>query len=182
MAHAAADVTRSVEVVVGLVGRAHGLRGEVSVLTSTDEPEVRFASGAVLRVEGTARTLTVVSSRWHSGALLVCFREAPDRTAAESLRGLSLAVLVDADARPAAPEEFYDRHLRGLRVLDHTGAEVGEVTDVVHLPAQDLLVVQTPAGERYVPFVAALVPDVDLAAGTCRLAAVEGLLDDPAAT
>lgn len=177
------DVPDRVEVVVGRVGRAHGLRGEVTVLASTDEPEVRFAPGAVLRVEGTARTLTVASARAHGGTLLVAFREAAGRSAAEALRGTSLAVEVDPDERPHGDEEFYDRHLRGLRVIDHLGEEVGDVADVVHLPSQDLLVIATPAGERYVPFVAALVPEVDLAAGTCRLADVQGLLDldDPGA-
>ncbi len=171
-------MSAQVEVVVGLVGRAHGLRGEVSVMASTDDPDTRFAPGATVHVEGTKRTLSVVSSRSHSGTLLVNFREAPDRTAAESLRGLSLAVHVDPDERPAGDEEFYDRQLRGLRVLDHLGSSVGEVSDVVHLPSQDLLVISTPEGERYVPFVAALVPEVDLTAGTVRLADVEGLLDD----
>ena len=80
------------------------------------------------------------------------------------MRGTSLAVEVDPDERPHGDEEFYDRHLRGLRVIDHLGEEVGDVADVVHLPSQDLLVIATPAGERYVPFVAALVPEVDLAA------------------
>ncbi len=157
------------------------MRGEVTVLTSTDQPELRFAPGSVLRVEGTERTLTVVSARAHSGTLLVGFAEAKDRTAAESLRGLSLAVDVDPDERPEGVDEFYDRQLRGLTVLGHDGTHVGDVIDVVHLPAQDLLVIGTPAGERYVPFVSALVPEVDLAAGTCRLADIEGLLDDPAA-
>ncbi len=166
-----------VEVVVGLVGRAHGLRGEVTIVSSTDEPETRFAPGAVLRVEGTARTLTVASTRRHHGTLLVAFREAPDRTAAETLRGTSLAVLVDPAERPSGDDEFYDRQLRGLRVLDHDGTDVGHVTDVLHLPAQDLIVVATSGGERYVPFVTALVPEVDLAAGTLRLAPVGGLLD-----
>jgi 16S rRNA processing protein RimM len=77
------------------------------------------------------------------------------------------------------PEEYYDRQLRGLRVLDASGVEVGVVADVVHLPSQDLLSVTTATGERLVPFVTELVPEVDLAAGTCRLAEVTGLLEDP---
>ncbi len=171
-------MTGSVEVVVGLVGRAHGLRGEVFVVSWTDEVDRRFAPGSVLHVEGTSRTLTVATMRHHSGALVVGFREATDRTAADALRGSSLAVHVDADERPADAEEYYDRQLRGLRVLDHLGADVGVVADVLHLPAQDLLVVRTAAGERYVPFVAAIVEEIDLDSRTVRLAHVAGLLEE----
>ena len=107
------------------------------------------------------------------------FEEASDRTAAEGLKGRVLTALVDASKKPDDPEEYYDRQLRGLRVLDAAGVEVGVVADVVHLPSQDLLSVTTATGERLVPFVTELVPEVDLAAGTCRLAEVTGLLEDP---
>jgi 16S rRNA processing protein RimM len=171
-----------VEVVVGVVGRAHGLRGDVAVDLRTDEPEVRFARGSVLGTEGSTSTLTVAAMRaGAAGRLVVRFEEAPDRTAAEGLRGRVLTATVDAQQRPAGddPEEFYDRQLRGLRVLDASGHEVGVVSEVIHLPSQDMLAVTTDAGERLVPFVADLVPRVDLAAGTAQLSpAADGLLDD----
>jgi 16S rRNA processing protein RimM len=78
--------------------------------------------------------------------------------------------------RPDQPEEYYDRQLVGLRVLDAAGTEVGRVTGVAHLPAQDLLEIDTGAGEALVPFVSELVPDVDLDQGLLRLADVPGLL------
>ena len=168
----------TVEVIVGIVGRAHGIKGEVAVDVRTDEPERRFAAGSSLRIEGSKRALTVESVRDHSGRMLVRFREHPDRTAVERLRGTVLVVDVDADERPADEEEFYDRQLTGLRVLDHEGGDVGVVTDVLHLPEQDLLEIRTPSGLRLVPFVKAVVPQVDLAAGTVRLADVPGLLSD----
>lgn len=169
-----------VEVTVGSIGKAHGLRGDVAIDVRTDEPERRFADGALLRVEGTRRTLTVASSRWHSGRLLVRFTEAADRTAVEQLRGLVLVVDVEADELPEDEDEYYDRQLIGLRVLRADGTEVGTIGEVVHLPSQDLLLIRTPEGERLVPFAAALVPEVDLAAGTCTLADVPGLVDDDA--
>lgn len=185
---ATADPGRSgddpVEVVVGIVGRAHGLRGDVAVELRTDEPEVRFAPGVVLGCEGLTSTLTVASVRdAAAGRLVVRFVEAPDRTAAESLRGRVLVVHVDPDERPAGddPEEYYDRQLRGLRVLDADDQEVGVVADVIHLPSQDLLAVTTDAGERLVPFVSDLVPHIDLTAGIARLsAAAAGLFEDVA--
>ena len=98
------------EVVVGRIGRAHGIRGEVSVEPRTDEPDRRFADGAVLDTRsprGSAptgperpATLTVAQSRWHQSRLLVRFAEVDDRTAAEALRGLSLVVRIDQTRSP----------------------------------------------------------------------------------
>jgi 16S rRNA processing protein RimM len=171
-------MSETVEVIVGVVGRAHGIKGEVSIDLRTDEPERRFHPGSTLRPEGGGPGLTVESSRDHSGRLLVRFREHGDRTAVERLRGTVLVVDVDATERPANAQEYYDRQLIGLRVLDAAGTEVGSVREVVHLPEQDLLTIRTHTGDRLVPFVAALVPAVDLASGTVRLADVPGLLAD----
>ncbi|HYP44387.1 MAG TPA: ribosome maturation factor RimM [Propionibacteriaceae bacterium] len=167
-----------VEVVVGAVGRAHGLRGEVAIELRTDEPDRRFAQKKVLRAEGDGRLFTVTSARYHSGRLLVTFAELTDRTAAEVARGTRLVVEVPADELPGSDGEFYDRQLVGLRVLDAAGADVGAVSAVVHLPAQDALEVLTDGGPRLVPFVTALVPEVDLGAGHVQLADVPGLLKD----
>jgi 16S rRNA processing protein RimM len=167
-----------VEVVVGIVGRAHGLGGEVSIDPRTDEPERRFAPGQVLRSEDDGRTFTVESCRDHGGRLLVRFRELGDRTRAEAARGVSLVADVDPDEHPVEKEEFYDRQLVGLRVLDDLGTDIGSVAAVLHLPAQDLLEIDTGEDLRLVPFVAALVPEVDLGAGCLRLSPVGGLLED----
>ena len=169
-------MTELVEVVVGRIGRPHGIRGELTVEVRTDEPERRFADGARMRIEGTQRVLTVAATRWHGERLLVRFEGVHDRDAAEALRGSLLSVSVPGDERPEDEEEYYDRQLAGLRVLDHAGCEVGVIGSVVHLPTQDLLSVTTPDGERLVPFVRALVPEVDLANGYVRLADVEGLI------
>jgi 16S rRNA processing protein RimM len=187
------------EVVVGRIGRAHGIRGEVSVEPRSDEPDRRFVEGAVLAVEpesagrpassgrGTTgapatrerplTALTVVSRRWHQGRLLVRFAEAADRTAAEQLRGLVLSVEVDVDERPEDPEEFYDHQLVGLQAVTTGGEPVGEVASVAHTAAQDLLVIVRDDGtEVLVPFVEALVPVVDVAAGRLEVADRPGLL------
>jgi len=168
----------TVEVVVGVIGRPHGLRGEVAIELRTDEPERRFAPGAQVRAEGGARIFTVASVRDHSSRTLVTFAELPDRTAVEAVRGTRLVVDVAANEQPAEEGEFYDRQLVGLRVLDAAGLDTGRVTAVVHLPAQDALEVLTAAGPRLVPFVLDLVPEVDLGRGHVRLADVPGLLTD----
>lgn len=168
----------TVDVVVGRIGRAHGIRGELTVEPRTDEPDRRFTPGAVLRSEDGARQFTVAGARWHSGRLLVRFENVPDRTAAETLRGTILLADVPADEQPIADDEFWDRDLVGLTVLTADGQVGGEVRRIQHGP-QDLLVIKTVAGEeRLVPFVEALVPTVDLEARTLTLADVQGLLAD----
>ncbi len=171
------------ELVVARLGKPHGLRGEVTVDVRTDEPDRRFADGARLRAEPPAGSasrldfLTVSSSRWHQGTLLVRFAEVPDRTAAEAARGIVLFASVSADEVPDDPEEYYDHQLVGLAAYDVAGARLGEISAVVHGAAQDLLKVRTPDGrDALVPFVAALVPEVDLAAGRVVIADRPGLV------
>lgn len=175
------------EVVVGRIGKPHGVRGEVTVETRTDEPERRFADGAVLRTQtpqgtpphgpGRPAELTVAATRWHQSRLLVTFEEVAGRDAAEAVRGLLLAVEVDPDERPEDPEEFYDHQLVGLRVVTTDGEDVGELVEVVHGPAQDLLSVRAADGrEILVPFVAEIVPEVDVPSGRLLVHDVPGLI------
>ena len=177
-------VNDKLELLVGKVGRAHGIRGDLTIDVRTDEPERRFAVGTVFRTR--RGTLTVASTRWHSSRLLVRFAEVPDRTVAETLRGTELRVEVDPLERPEDPDEFYDHQLVGLRVeAGHPGEEqvVGEVTEVLHLPAQDLLVVRRSdtGTEAMVPFVAEFVPEIDLAAARVVVTDSAGLLSEAGA-
>ncbi|MDQ1495852.1 MAG: rRNA processing protein RimM, partial [Actinomycetota bacterium] len=97
-------------------------------------------------------------------------------------RGTILVVDVDEAERTDDPDEFYDHHLIGLRALTSAGHEVGAVTDVLHLPGQDVLAIKRTDGvEVLVPFVAELVPKVDLDGGTVTIEPRPGLLDPDAA-
>lgn len=172
-----------VEVVVGRIGKPHGLRGEVTVDVRTDEPELRFAHGTRLRAvppPGSASgltELTVAATRSHQGVLLVRFEELPDRTAAEAARGTVLHASLPPDATPDDPEEFYAHELEGLAVYDVSGAPLGTVTRLVSGAAQDLLEVRTVDGrDVLVPFVAELVPEVDVAGGRLVVADRPGLV------
>ncbi|MBI1377762.1 MAG: ribosome maturation factor RimM [Frankiales bacterium] len=166
-------------VVVGRIGRPHGIRGEVTVEVRTDSPETRFAPGSVLVTEpARLGPLTVAAARWHSGRLLLSVAGVRDRTGAEALRGAVLSADVADDEVPEDPEEFFDHQLRGLRVVGVDGAPIGTVGDVVHLPGQDLLsVVREDGREVLVPFVAELVPDIDVEAGVVTVAPPPGLLE-----
>lgn len=164
-------------IVVGRVGRAHGVRGDVGVEVRTDDPDVRFAAGSVLfTAEDGPTTVTVERSRWHSGRLLVGFAGVSDRTAAEDLRGLLLYRL-DAD-RVEEEGAWYDHDLIGCAV--RSGGEiVGEVEDVGHPPAQDLLHIRLATGQlRLVPLVRELVPEVDIDARIITVEDRPGLLAD----
>ncbi len=169
------------ELLVGIVTRVHGLRGELVVDVRTDSPAERFATGARLRARrpgGPDGVLTVTVARPHSGRLLVRFAEAPDRDAAEALRGTQLLIDVDALAPPADPDEFHVHQLQGLRAELADGTPVGTVSDVVHGPGGELLVLARPElPDALVPFVSAIVPTVDVPAGRLVLTPPEGLLD-----
>jgi 16S rRNA processing protein RimM len=172
----------SIEVVVGRIGKPHGIRGEVTVEVRTDEPDRRFAVGTTLRAarpHGSAApwsALTVAATRWHQTTLLVRFEELTDRTTAESARGLMLHADVPADESPDDPEEYYDHQLVGLLAEDLEGRALGEIVAVLH-GAQDILQVRTPDGrEGLVPFVAALVPEVDVPGGRVVVADRPGLV------
>jgi 16S rRNA processing protein RimM len=162
--------------VVGRIGRPHGVRGEVTVQVRTDSPEQRFAVGAQLGA-GAGRTLTVDTVRPHAGNLLVGFAGITDRTVAAELCGVLLTVDTVELPELDDPDEFYDHQLEGLAAVGPDGAELGTVREVVHAPASDLLVVETDRGEALVPFVRAIVPEVDLSGGRVVLDPPAGLLD-----
>jgi 16S rRNA processing protein RimM len=165
-----------VQRVVGRVGRPHGLDGEVSVQVRTDSPGQRFAPGARFGT-GAGRTLTVDSVRPHAGALLVRFAGVPDRSAAQALLGTVLTIEISDLPELDDPDEYYDHQLEGLAAVGTDGAALGTVREVVHAPAHDLLVLETGQGDVLVPFVRAIVPEVDLAAGRLVLDPPAGLLD-----
>ncbi|MFL6070475.1 MAG: ribosome maturation factor RimM [Actinomycetes bacterium] len=175
---AASGGDRPSTVVVGRIGRPHGVHGDVSVEVRTDEPDRRFADGAVLQTDRSDPSQVVVAAhRWHSGRLLVHFDGIDDRTAAATLRGVMLEVPVDLTERSRDPDEFYDHQVIGLTVVDRDGEPLGQVVEVLH-GAQDLLVVRRPGvADAMVPFVQELIPEVDLESRRIVADLPEGLLD-----
>jgi len=171
------------QVTVGRIGRPHGVRGDVVVGVRTDEPELRFAQGSRLDTDPVGvGPLTVAGFRWHSGDLLVRFEGISDRTAAAELGGTWL--MVDSAVLGALddPDEFRDGDLVGLCVRTVDGTVVGTVTDVLH-HGQDVLAIDPAAtaggrgGQILIPFVKAIVPEVDIAGGVLVIDPPEGLLN-----
>ncbi|MER5767464.1 ribosome maturation factor RimM [Streptomyces sp. NPDC001985] len=170
------------QLVVARIGRAHGIKGEVTVEVRTDEPEQRLAPGAVLATEpaGTG-PLTIETGRVHSGRLLLRFAGVRDRNAAEALRNTLLIADVDPDEVPEDPEEFYDHQLIDLDVVTADGTEVGRITEISHLPSQDLFIVERPDGsEVLIPFVEEIVTGIDLDEQRAVIDPPPGLIDDRA--
>ncbi|MEV0964589.1 MULTISPECIES: ribosome maturation factor RimM [unclassified Streptomyces] len=172
------------QLVVARIGRAHGIRGEVTVEVRTDEPELRLAPGAVLATEpASAGPLTIETGRVHSGRLLLRFEGVRDRNAAEALRNTLLIAEIDPEALPEEPDEYYDHQLMDLDVVLADGTEIGRITEISHLPSQDLFIVERPDGsEVMIPFVEQIVTEIDLAAQKAVIDPPPGLVDDRAET
>jgi 16S rRNA processing protein RimM len=167
----------------------------------TDEPDERFVVGSVLATDVAAKRpapvavpdtappgavpvrmpdhLTIESVRWHQGRLLVTFEGVYDRDVAEALRGVVLCVDSADVAPPDDPDEFNDHQLVGLTAVTPDGERLGEVTGIDHAPSSDLLVLRREqgGGSALIPFVKAIVPEVDLAAGRVVVDPPAGLLE-----
>jgi 16S rRNA processing protein RimM len=165
-------------VVVGRIGRPHGVRGEVTVEVRTDDPDLRFVPGAALLTDPASRgPLTVVGARWHRDILLLTLEGIDSREVAETYRNTELLVPVADLPQLEDPEDFYDHQLVGLTARSTDDTVLGEVAAVRHEGA-DLLVVRRPeGGEVLVPFVTAIVPTVDLEGGFLVVDPPEGLLE-----
>lgn len=169
------------QVQVARIGKPHGIRGEVTIQLMTDEPESRFVEGARFDVEPAALgPLTVSKARWNKDILLLGFEEIKDRNAAEQLRGSKLLVET-GEADDDDEDAWYEHELVGLKVRATRGDsyyDVGTVTALQVLPAQDLLVIETSDGDEVlVPFVAQLVPEVNIDEGFILVDPPEGLFD-----
>lgn len=183
------------ELLIGRVVKAHGIKGEVAVEVHTDDPEDRFAPGVSLtgRRGSEEKTYTVKTVRFHQGRALLTLTGVPDRTAAEAMRGVKFMIdsteVEDTQESATGPDEhgFWDHQLEGLTVVLHADADpaegapgdlVGTVSEVMHGPAGEILVVTRPDGrETLIPFVAPIVPVVDLEAQRAEITPPGGLLE-----
>jgi 16S rRNA processing protein RimM len=185
--------------VVGHIGKPHGIRGEVLVTVRTDEPEERFVAGAVFTTEvprdrrvstGPAAApasgseykvpaeLLLESLRWHQGRVIAQFEGVHDRNVADALRGVLLQVDSSTVTSPDDPDEFNDHELLGLAVVSVDGTALGTIDRIDHAPSSDLIVLnKADGGTALIPFVTAMVPTVDVAGGRVVVDLPEGLLD-----
>ena len=141
----------------------------------SDDPDRFVVGAAFLTDESPPRTLDVVEVRSHSEGILLGLRQISNRNTAEALRGVTFTIDRD-ERRQLDRDEFWPEDLEGLVALDATGAPLGEVTGVITGAAQDRLAVTTPDGSVVeVPFVAAIVTEVDIPGGIARMDPPPGL-------
>ena len=168
---------------VGRLTKAHGLKGALKIELYTDEPDKRFVPGATFSLQVPeespwhGKPLTLTELRWYNGTAVGFFVDVEDRSQAETLARAILWIDVDTELSPDEPDAWYDHQLVGLTVV-RDGKPVGTVSRVDHFPAQDLLVVATDNGEVMVPFVAAIVPAVDIVAKTVTVTPPGGLFEE----
>lgn len=162
--------------VVGRLGRPHGLKGELTVAVRTDDAPGRFVPGAGFLTEPDVGVLTLAAARQHTGRWVLRFEDVLSRDDAEDLRDVEL--LVDTSLDEAEEDAWPVAALVGLRAEHVDGTALGTVVALEAGAAQDLLVVDTGRGARVlVPFVTALVPQVDVEGGRVVLDPPGGLFD-----
>ena len=167
------------DLVVGRLGRPHGVHGEISVEVRTDEPEIRFAKGSKLSLKETNNQLTVLSSRWHQEKMLVKFEEITDRDLANDIKGKTLVIEIDPNSIETKKDQYYEFQLTGLKVIDKNEKTLGQIKEVITGLAQDLLVVETvDKKEVLVPFVKQIVINVDLNQKLITMDPPQGLFDE----
>ncbi len=166
-------------VLMGTIGAAHGLRGEVRVKSFAAEPAAIGDYGHLHAEDG--RSFEVLEVREAKNVVIVRFRGINDRNAAEALNGLDL--YVERDNLPdddLDDDEFFYADLEGLEALDGEGKSYGTVTGVFDFGAGDLLELKGP-GKRpvLIPFSEWSVLEIDLDAGTMLVDPLAaGLVDD----
>ena len=167
------------DLVVGRLGRPHGVHGEISVEVRTDEPELRFAKGSKLSLKENQQLLTVLESRWHQEKMLVKFEEITDRDQANDIKGKTLVIEIDPNSIETKKDQYYEFQLTGLKVIDKNKETLGQIKEVITGLAQDLLVVATvDKKEVLVPFVKQIVINVDLNQKLITMDPPLGLFDE----
>ena len=162
------------QLVVGRIGRAHGVLGEATIEVQTDDPDIRFQVGNKLTLDD-GRELTIRSSRWHNQILLLAFDGFADRNQIEELRDQLISS--DVDLGLLAPGEYHFQQLIGCEVFQQNGELIGTVDEILKSPGQDLLSVSRAAGRVLIPMVKQIIIEIDVLAKKIIVNPPEGLLD-----
>lgn len=162
------------QLVVGRIGRAHGILGEATIEVQTDDPNLRFKIGNNLTLAD-GRQLTIRSSRWHNQILLLAFDGVDDRNQIEKLR--DHLIYADVEIDDSAPGEYHFQQLIGCQVVRQNGELIGEVNEIVKLPGQDLLSISKAGKQVLIPMVKQIIIEIDVFAKKIVVNPPEGLLD-----
>jgi 16S rRNA processing protein RimM len=164
-------------VLIGLLRRVHGMKGEISVEPISDLVERFEALDYVLvRHGGKTSEMGVESVRWKGKLALVKLHGIDDRTSAEDLRGAEIGVRQE-DVFPVPDDTYYVFDIVGCSVMGKKGNRIGTVCEVLRMPANDVLVVKREEGDALIPVVKSVVKSIDLEAKLIVIEEMEGLLD-----
>ncbi|MDD2914483.1 MAG: ribosome maturation factor RimM [Gallionella sp.] len=157
-------------VIMGRIAAAHGIRGWVKVQPFTEyiDSLLDYRTWWIGPEHGPWREVKVGQCEAHHKTLAAQLPDCPDRTAAEKLKGLLIAV--PRDSLPKQDDgAYYWSDLIGLAVINETGVTLGTVTNLLETGANDVLSVQGDSGEILIPFVASAIKQVDVKNKTIRV-------------
>jgi 16S rRNA processing protein RimM len=162
---------------VGILRRPHGVKGEVLMSVATDFPE-RLTPGTTLYMGAKHQPVTIANVRGHNKGLIVTFEEFGSREDLDQLRNQEL--MVRADDRPALPNgEYYLHQLIGLQAVSDEGQDLGIVAEWIETGANGVFVVRLEdGGETLIPDIPDVVVGIDLEAGQMTIHLIPGLLPD----
>ena len=163
-------------ILIGEIVNTFGIKGELKVKSYTDFNEVRFSKDQTLYIKfhNAYQEVCVHSYREHKGHVLVAFKDLLDINKVEKYIGCEIYVSED-DLHELDEGEYYFRDLVGCKVQLH-GEIIGEVTEVMDYPANEVLRIQMKDKEILLPFVEAFVLDVDLDEELITIDVIEGML------
>lgn len=154
------------KLLMGRIGAAHGIRGELRIQSFTEDPMALVGYGP-LATSRPGLTVTITSARANGSTLIARLAGIGERTAAEQLNGVELYVDRALLPQPEDEDEFYHADLVGLRAQLRDGTTLGEVVALPNFGAGDLIEIRDPqSGDSYLyPFTRRVVPEVHLDQG-----------------
>lgn len=172
------------DISIGRINNTHGIKGELRISPETDFAEERFRPGQVVAIVDKGQTLyegaTIQAARFHKGIYIVKFEDFDDINQVEVYKGARL-MISEADLPDLEEGEYYHHQLLGLEVVTSDGQSIGQVKEVLNLPANDVFVVKRPKKQQQdalIPHIHDIVKDVDLDQGQIIIELMEGLIDD----
>ena len=162
---------------IGVIGRPHGIKGELCVIYYAESPDLLHGSLFLRAGKEQPRAVTVQAVREHRNQLIIRIEGVADRSAAEVLRGQSL--LVPVEAMPALDDEVYLYELMGFAIIDDvSGKLLGHLDHVMFHTDPEVWAIVAPDGkEFFLPAVPQFIADIDMQAESIRITPPEGLLD-----
>ena len=134
---------------IGVITKPQGVRGEVRVFPTTDEPKsFTRLIGEDVMVGEDLRACEITTARTQKGMVLLKFFGVDDRNAAEKFVGANIFV-TDEQVSSLADDEYFERDLIGMELIAEDGKSVGQLTKIIYTPANDVYVIKPPDGEAF---------------------------------